>query len=244
MTTTAFSRVAIVTGASSGIGLGLTKVLLDAGYAVVATARTASRTPALVASEHLAIVDGDVGEEATAARVFGEATARFGRVDLLVNNAGIFLAKPFSAYSAADYAALVSTNLAGFFHMTQHAVRAMVPRKSGHIVSIGTSLAQLPVAGVPSALPILIKGGIEAATRSLAIELASAGIRANVVAAGIIDTPMNPPETHAALARLSPAGRLGTVAEVADAVLFLDRASFVSGEILHVDGGAHAGKWS
>jgi NAD(P)-dependent dehydrogenase (short-subunit alcohol dehydrogenase family) len=238
------TRVAIVTGASSGIGLFMTKALLSRGYAVVATSRTASHTKQLESSPRLATVDGDVGEERTAARAVEEARSRFGRVDLLVNNAGIFIAKPFVDYTLEDYSALLSTNLAGFFHMTQHALRAMSGARAGHIVNVGTSLATQPVAAVPSALPILIKGGIEAATRSLAIECAPLGIRVNTIAAGIIDTPMHPAQNHEFLRTLSPAGRIGTPAEMADALLYLESASFVSGEILHVDGGAHAGKWS
>jgi NAD(P)-dependent dehydrogenase (short-subunit alcohol dehydrogenase family) len=235
-------KVAIVTGASSGIGLGITRKLLERGYAVLATSRKVSRGGALEASPRLLRVDGDIGEASTAARVLSEVRERFGRLDLLVNNAGSFIAKPFTEYTSDDYAALLSTNLAGFFHMTQHALRYMVEGGSGHVVNIGTSLSGQPVAGVPSALPILSKGGIEAATRSLAIEYAARGIRMNTIAAGFIDTPMHPPENHGFLKALSPANRLGTTAEIAEAVLYLDSASFVSGEILHVDGGAHAGK--
>lgn len=238
------NKVAIVTGASSGIGLRITQALLGAGYSVVATSRRASSCPDLVASPHLALVDGDVADARTAERAVEETRARFGRLDLLVNNAGIFIAKPFTDYTSDDYDRLLSTNLAGFFHMTQHALRAMLEGPSGHIVNIGTSLAVQPIAGVPSALPILIKGGIEAATRSLAIEYAARGIRVNTIAAGIIDTPMHAPEKHEALKRLTPAHRLGTSAEMAEAVLYLESAAFVSGEVLHVDGGAHAGKWS
>jgi NAD(P)-dependent dehydrogenase (short-subunit alcohol dehydrogenase family) len=237
-------RVAIVTGASSGIGLAITRSLLDRGYAVVGTSRKASRRGTLDPSKNLAVVDGDVGDSSTAVRVVDEAMSRFGRVDVLVNNAGTFLAKPFTEYSSEEYATLLSTNLAGFFHMTQAALRIMVPQRSGHVVNIGTSLVATPIAGVPCALPILIKGGIESATRSLAIEYAAQGIRVNTVAAGIIDTPMHAKENHGSLAGLSPARRIGTAQEVADAVTYLDSASFVSGEILHLDGGAHAGKWS
>ena len=238
------SKVAIVTGASSGIGLEIARTLLQRGYSVVATSRSASSCAAFEPSAKLAVVDGDVGDARTAERVVDAAKTRFGALDLLVNNAGIFVSKPFTSYTSDDYARLLSTNLAGFFHMTQHALREMAPRKSGHVVNIGTSLAAQPIAGVPSALPILIKGGIEAATRSLAIEYASAGLRINTIAAGIIDTPMHPKEHHDLLAGLSPAGRIGTPTEIAAAVVYLESATFVSGEILHVDGGAHAGKWS
>jgi len=210
----------------------------------VATSRNASRCAELEASGKLVIVDGDVGDERTAERVTQAALSHFGSLDLLVNNAGIFLAKSFTDYTSADYEQLLSTNLAGFFHMTQHALRAMLERQAGHVINIGTSLAAQPVAGVPSALPILVKGGIEAATRSLAIEYASRGIRVNTIAAGIIDTPMHSSSDHEFLKELSPAKRLGTPSEIADAALFLDSASFISGEIVHLDGGAHAGKWS
>lgn len=236
------SKVAIVTGASSGIGYGITRALQGHGYSIVATSRKVSRSR-LEASPTVALVDGDVGDARTATEVVDVALSRFGRIDLLVNNAGIFIARPFTEYTNEDYAALVSTNLAGFFHMSQAALRPMTAQRSGHIVNIGTSLSSQPVAGVPSALPILIKGGVEAATRSLAIEYAAHGIRVNTLAAGAIDTPMHPKDSHDFLKGLSPAHRVGTVDEMADAVLFLESARFVSGEVLHVDGGAHAGKW-
>ncbi len=238
------SKVAIVTGASSGIGFIVAKTLLSRGYAVVATSRTVTRNAELGSHAKLALVDGDIGDRATAERVVSEAHRRFGRLDLLVNNAGIFLAKPFGDYTGEDYSRLLSTNLTGFFHMTQTALREMVTTGSGHVVNISTSLATQPVAGVPSALPILIKGGIEAATRSLAIEYAHRRIRVNTIAPGIIDTPMHAKENHPFLSGLSPAQRIGKASEVADAILYLDSADFVSGEVLHVDGGAHAGKWS
>lgn len=238
------NRAAIVTGASSGIGLAIAKALLERGYGVVATSRNASRCGELAGNSNVAFVDGDVGQAATAERAVATARSRFGGLQLLVNNAGSFLAKPFVDYTADDYAQLLSTNLAGFFHMTQQALRIMAPAKAGHIVNIGTSLSAQPVAGVPSALPILIKGGIEAATRSLAIEYAPLGIRVNTLAAGIIDTPMHAPESHGFLKELSPSKRLGTTQEMGDALLYLEGATFVSGEILHIDGGAHAGKWS
>lgn len=238
------SKVALVTGASSGIGLRVAQTLLERGYRVVAASRSASTHLALAEANRFVAVDGDVGEEGTAARAVEAAWTRFGGLDLLVNNAGIFVAKRFTDYTADDYAKLLATNLAGFFHMTQHVLRVMERGRSGHVVNIGTSLASQPVAGVPSALPILIKGGIEAATRSLAIEYASHGIRVNTIAPGIVDTPMHPKENHAFLQGLSPAGRIGTPLEIADAVLYLESATFVSGEVLHIDGGAHAGKWA
>ena len=237
-------RVAVVTGASSGIGLSIAGLLLARGYSVVATSRHATSSKVLGAATRLVLLDGDVGEARTAESVMREVRSRFGKLDLLVNNAGNFLAKPFTDYSADDYASLLSTNLAGFFHMTQHALREMLRANSGHIVNIGTSFAAQPIASVPCALPSLIKGGIEAATRSLSIEYAGRGIRINTIAAGIIDTPMHAKENHGFLKGLSPANRLGTAQEIAEAVVYLESASFVSGEILHVDGGAHAGKWS
>jgi NAD(P)-dependent dehydrogenase (short-subunit alcohol dehydrogenase family) len=238
------TKVALVTGASSGIGLQVAQTLLTHDYRVVVVSRTASRRRPLADKLRFLAVDGDVGEESTATRAFDAARTTFGALDLLVNNAGVFIAKPFTDYTAGDYATLVATNLAGFFHMTQHALRAMTAGQAGHIVNIGTSLAAQPVAGVPSALPILIKGGIEAATRSIAIEYAAQGIRMNTIAAGIIDTPMHAKEDPGFLQGLSPAHRIGTPSEIADAVLYLEAATFVSGEVLHVDGGAHAGKWA
>jgi NAD(P)-dependent dehydrogenase (short-subunit alcohol dehydrogenase family) len=236
-------KVAVVTGASSGIGLHVTQRLISHEYAVVATSRTASTRGILAPSARLVVIDGDVGDLDTAKQVVETAVTRFGRLDLLVNSAGTFVARPFIEYTRDDLTSLVRTNLHGFFHMTQAALRSMATAGSGHVVNIGTSLASQPIAGVPSALPILIKGGIEAATRSLAIEYAARGIRVNTIAAGIIDTPMHAPENHPFLRGLSPAGRIGTTEEIGDAVMYLESAPFVSGEILHVDGGAHAGKW-
>jgi len=238
------TRVAVVTGASSGIGLQIAQTLLTHDYRVVVVSRTASRRRPLADTSRFLAVDGDVGEESTATRAVDAARTTFGALDLLVNNAGVFIAKPFTDYTTSDYATLVATNMAGFFHMTQHALRAMSAGEGGHIVNIGTSLAAQPVAGVPSALPILIKGGIEAATRSIAIEYAAQGIRMNTIACGIIDTPMHANDDRGFLLGLSPAHRIGTPSEIADAVLFLEAATFVSGEVLHVDGGAHAGKWA
>jgi NAD(P)-dependent dehydrogenase (short-subunit alcohol dehydrogenase family) len=237
------NRIALVTGASSGIGLDLTRTLLARGDAVVALSRRAKERGTLTSSERLCVIDADVGDPGAAERAVAEAFRRFDGLDLVVNNAGIFRAKPFTEYTADDLAALVATNLAGFVHVTQAALRRMVSRGRGHVVNIGTSLAAQPVAGVPSALPILIKGGIEAATRSLAIEYASRGIRVNTIAAGIIDTPLHGGADKRALAGLSPAQRIGRPDEISAAVLYLDSAEFVSGEVLHVDGGAHAGRW-
>lgn len=236
------TKTAIVTGASSGIGLALARALVARGINVVANSRRISSAGTLSPSSSLTLVDGDIAAPEVAARVVAAADA-MGGVDLLVNNAGIFIAKPFVDYSAEDFNALVSTNLTGFLHVTQQAVRRMRERRSGHVVTISTSLADQPVAGVPAAIPILTKAGLNAVAKALAIEHAPEGIRFNTVAPGIIDTPMHKPETHEFLKGLHPISRLGSTSEIVDAVLYLDGASFVSGEVLHVDGGAHAGRW-
>jgi NAD(P)-dependent dehydrogenase (short-subunit alcohol dehydrogenase family) len=237
-------KVAIVTGASSGIGLAIAQGLHQAGYGVVAVARKATQSQALAQTESILSVDGDVGNPDTAKRTIELTLKRFDRVDLLVNNAGFFLSKPFVDYTAQEAEQLVSTNLLGFVHMTQATLPHLVDGGNGHVVSISSSLTVQPVFSVPSALPILIKGGLETATRSLSIEYAQRGVRFNAVAPGIIDTPMHAPDSHEFLKRLSPACRLGTPKEVFAAVYFLDQSTFISGEVLHVDGGAHAGKWS
>ena len=240
MTTT---KTAIVTGASSGIGLGLTTALLEHGYRVVANSRQITTAGTLTASADLALVDGDIAQPETAGTVVETAVRRFGSVDLLVNNAGIFIPKPFTDYTTEDFDRLVSTNLAGFLYVTQQAVRQMRTQGAGHIVNITTSLADQPIAGVSAAIPVLTKGGLNAATAALAIEFAGEGIRFNAIGAGIIDTPMHKPEIHEFLKSLHPIHRIGTVTEIVDAVLYLTDATFVTGEVLHVDGGAHAGKW-
>lgn len=230
-------KVAIVTGASQGIGAALVKGFRDRNYRVVATSRsiTQGSDPDILA------VPGDIADPATAERVVREALARFGRVDTLVNNAGIFIAKPFTDYTAEDFASKIATNLAGFFHITQQAAATMLKQGSGHIVSITTSLTDQAVSGVPTALANLTKGGINSATKALAIEYATQGIRVNAVSPGIIKTPMHAPQTHEFLANLHPVKRLGEVKDIVDAVLFLEGAPFVTGEILHVDGGQSAG---
>ncbi|HWU95706.1 MAG TPA: SDR family oxidoreductase [Sphingomonas sp.] len=230
-------KVAIVTGASQGIGAGIVAAYRARGYRVVATSRSvrAVDDPALLS------VAGDIGDPETGPRVVAEALARFGRVDTLVNNAGIFVAKPYTDYSPEDYARVVATNLTGFHFITQAAVAAMEKRGGGHIVSITTSLVRTANSKVPSVLASLTKGGIDAATRSLAIEYARRGIRVNAVSPGVIRTPMHAPETHAALAALHPVARLGEISDIVDAVLYLEDAAFVTGETLHVDGGQAAG---
>jgi NAD(P)-dependent dehydrogenase (short-subunit alcohol dehydrogenase family) len=230
-------KVAVITGASQGIGAGLVEAYLGKGYRVVATSRSikANGNPDMVA------VAGDIGDPATGPRVIDEAIKRFGRVDTLVNNAGIFVASPFTAYTAEQYGDVVATNLDGFFHITQAAVEAMERQGFGHVVSITTTLVEQPTSKVPSVLASLTKGGIAAATKSLAVEYAARGIRVNAVSPGIIKTPMHAVETHEFLAGLHPVGRLGDVSDIVDAVLFLEGAQFVTGEILHVDGGQIAG---
>ncbi|USQ95046.1 SDR family NAD(P)-dependent oxidoreductase [Caulobacter sp. RL271] len=230
-------KVAIITGASQGIGAELVKAYRDRDYRVVATSRSIQQG----SDPDILAVAGDIGDPATADRIVAEALARFGRIDTLVNNAGIFLAKPFTTYTADDFAAKVSTNLAGFFHITQRATAQMLKQGAGHIVSITTSLTDHALGDVPSVLASLTKGGINSATKSLAIELADKGVRVNAVSPGVIRTPMHAPETHAFLAALHPVNRLGEIRDVVDAVLYLESAGFVTGEILHVDGGQSAG---
>ncbi|MDX2152461.1 MAG: SDR family NAD(P)-dependent oxidoreductase [Bryobacteraceae bacterium] len=240
---TQHNQTAIVTGASSGIGLALTKGFLDAGYRVVANSRRLSSAGTLSPSENLALEDGDVSDPETGRNLVRCAEERFGRVDVLLNNAGIFVPKPFHEYTEEDYARVIATNLTGFFFVTQAAVRHMLGNGGGQIITISTTLAQQPVAGVNSALTNLTKGGLNSVTRELAIEYASKGIRVNAIAPGIIDTPMHKPEHHDYLKGLHPIPRLGAVEEIVDAALFLTRSPFITGEVLHVDGGAHAGKW-
>lgn len=230
-------KVAVITGASQGIGAGLVEAYLDKGYRVVATSRSvkANGNPDLLA------IAGDIGDPATGPRVIEEAIRQFGRIDTLVNNAGVFVASPFTAYTAEQYGDVVATNLDGFFHITQAAVETMERQGFGHVVSITTTLVDHPTSKVPSVLASLTKGGIAAATRSLAVEYATRGIRVNAVSPGIIKTPMHAPENHEFLAGLHPVNRLGEISDIVDAVLYLEGAPFVTGEILHVDGGQVAG---
>jgi NAD(P)-dependent dehydrogenase (short-subunit alcohol dehydrogenase family) len=232
-------KVAIITGASQGIGAGLVQGFRERGYRVVANSRSIKPSEAA----DLITVAGDVADPAVAKRMVDTAVARFGRVDTLVNNAGIFISKPFIEYSAEDFANVLSVNLAGFFHVSQQAAARMLSQRSGHIVNITTTLVDQPMVGVPAAMASLTKGGLDAVTRSLAIEYADKGIRVNAVSPGIIKTPMHPEETRAALAKLHPMQRLGEVKEIVEAVLYLDSAGFVTGEVLRVDGGQHAGRW-
>jgi NAD(P)-dependent dehydrogenase (short-subunit alcohol dehydrogenase family) len=230
-------KVAIITGASQGIGAGLVKAYRDRNYRVVANSRSIkpSSDPDILA------VAGDIADPKTAQRIVSEAIARFGRIDTLVNNAGIFVAKPFTDYTDEDYLSVLSINLGSFFQVTKRVAAEMLKQGSGHIVQITTSLVDHANSNVPSVLASLTKGGLNAATKSLAIEYASKGIRVNAVAPGVIKTPMHTPETHEFLANLHPVRRMGETKDIVDAVLFLEGAPFVTGEILHVDGGQSAG---
>ncbi|WP_262057341.1 SDR family NAD(P)-dependent oxidoreductase [Streptomyces sp. STR69] len=230
-------KVAIVTGASQGIGAGVVDAYRKLGYAVVATSRTIAPTD----DADILTVQGDIADPATAERVVAAAIERFGRIDTVVNNAGVFVAKPFTDYTADDYASVLGINLAGFFRITQLAVPHLLAQGGGHVVSVTTSLVDNADARVPSVLASLTKGGIQSATKSLAIEYATRGIRVNAVSPGTIKTPMHAEETHDFLAALHPVGRMGEVGDIVDAVLFLENAPFVTGEILHVDGGMSAG---
>ena len=233
----ATTKVAIITGASQGIGAGLVAGFRGAGYAVVGN----SRSIGAVEERDYLTVEGDIAQAETARRVVDRALDRFGRIDSLINNAGIFIAKPFTDYTADEYAAITAVNLTGFFHITQAAIQHMVTRGSGHIVNITTSIVDRPSSQRPSALVALTKGGLAAATRSLAIEYAERGIRVNAVAPGIIRTPTHDAASYEGLAALHPLGRLGEIDDVVEGILYLERATFVTGEILHIDGGQSAG---
>jgi NAD(P)-dependent dehydrogenase (short-subunit alcohol dehydrogenase family) len=230
-------KVAIITGASQGIGAGLVAGFRDSGYAVVGTSRSIRPSDA---SDYIS-VQGDIADAGTAERVVELALDRFGRIDSLINNAGIFIGKPFTDYTPDDYAAITTVNLAGFFHITQRVIRQMVRQGGGHVVNVSTSLVDHASRDRPSALSVLTKGGLAAVARSLAIEYASRGVRVNAVALGVIRTPAHDPATYAGLAALHPVGRLGEISDVVDAILYLERATFVTGEVLHVDGGQAAG---
>jgi NAD(P)-dependent dehydrogenase (short-subunit alcohol dehydrogenase family) len=237
-------RTVIVTGASQGIGAALVKTFLERGYSVVASSRNMTRSGAFVPSDKLALVDGDIGQLATATKIVETATSRFRSIDALINNAGIFFSKAFTDYTTEDFEVLSSTNLEGFIHVTQLAIKQMVAQKSGgSIVSITTTLAGHPIAGENASVPMITKGGIEAITRSLAMEYAKDGIRVNAVAPGVVDTPMHKNDPKELLKSLSPLARIVDVQDIADAVLYLTEARLVTGEVLHVDGGAHVGKW-
>jgi NAD(P)-dependent dehydrogenase (short-subunit alcohol dehydrogenase family) len=232
-------KVAVITGGSQGIGAGLVEGYRQRGWAVVASARRfkPAQDPDIVT------VEGDIAEPGTADRIIGAAVDRFGHVDTLVNNAGVYISKPFTDYTAADYALITGVNLAGFLWLTQRAITEMLRQGQGHVVNISATIAERPDSGTPAVLTALTKAGLAAAARSLAIEYASRGIRVNAVAPGIIKTPMHPAASYAMPAdKLPPLGRIGQVSDVVDAILFLESASYITGEVVHVDGGQAAGR--
>jgi NAD(P)-dependent dehydrogenase (short-subunit alcohol dehydrogenase family) len=235
------TKTAIVTGAQGGIGSGLVEGFLKKGYNVVATSRRV--TQSLTASPNLALIDGDIGKQETAAKAVEAAIQRFGTIDVLVNNAGIYRTKPFTDFTTDDFNALVSTNLLGFLYITQLTVKQMLKQKSGNVVTISAALVDQPVAGVNASVSMITKGGLNAVTRSLAIEYAKEDIRFNAVAPGVVDSPMHKNDPKDFLKTFQPMGRIVEVQDIVDAVLFLAEADQITGEILRVDGGAHAGRW-
>lgn len=237
-------KTAIVTGASQGIGAGVVKAFVERGFNVVANSRKVTQSTEVKASDGVALVDGHIGEPATAARIIETALSRFHSIDVLVNNAGIFFTKPFTDYTAEDFKSLVSTNLEGFLYITQLAVKQMLAQKTGgSIVSITAALARNPIRGVPAAVPMITKGGLETITQHLAMEYAKDGIRVNAVAPGVVLTPMHGNDPKEVLESLSPMGRPSTIKDIVDAVMYLTDAATVTGDILYVDGGAHFGRW-
>jgi NAD(P)-dependent dehydrogenase (short-subunit alcohol dehydrogenase family) len=230
--------VVIITGGSQGIGAGLVTAYRERGWAVVASSRTIKPS----GDPDVLTVPGDAAEQATAERIVSAAIGRFGHIDTLINNAGVFIAKPFTEYTAADYATMTDVNLAGFFWLTQRAITEMLARGRGHVVNITATLADRASSSSPAALTALTKGGLAAVTRSLAVEYAARGIRVNAVSPGIIQTPVHPAESYAGLgSQLPPLGHVGQVSDIVDGILFLESAPFVTGEILHIDGGEIAG---
>jgi NAD(P)-dependent dehydrogenase (short-subunit alcohol dehydrogenase family) len=236
-------KTVIVTGASQGIGARLVKTFLERGYQVVATARGMEKS-GFQASKQLALVDGDIGEASTAKNVATAAIEQFGGIDTLVNNAGIFFTKPFTDYTTEDVRKLISTNLYGFIYLSQLAIKQMQTQKQGgSVVSITTSMVDHPIAGVTASVPMMTKGGIESISKNLAMEYAKEGIRLNTVAPGVVDTPLHKDHPADYLRTRSPMGSIADAQEIADAVVFLAEAPHITGEVLHVDGGAHLGKW-
>ena len=230
--------VVIITGGSQGIGAGLVTAYRERGWAVVASSRTIKPS----GDPDVLTVPGDAAEQATAERIVSAAIGRFGHIDTLINNAGVFIAKPFTEYTAADYATMTGVNLAGFFWLTQRAITEMLARGRGHVVNITATLVDRASSSSPAALTALTKGGLAAVTRSLAVEYAARGIRVNAVSPGIIQTPVHPAESYAGLgSQLPPLGHVGQVSDIVDGILFLESAPFVTGEILHIDGGEIAG---
>jgi NAD(P)-dependent dehydrogenase (short-subunit alcohol dehydrogenase family) len=235
------NKTAIVTGAREGIGAGLVEGFLKKGYNVVATSRKV--TQSLTASTSLVLVDGDIGSQETAAKTVEAAAMHFGPIDVLVNNAGIFRTKPFTEFTTDDFNALISTNLLGFLYITQLTVKQMLKQKSGNVVNISAALVDQPVAGVDASVSMITKGGLNAVTRSLAIEYAKDGIRFNAVAPGVVESPLHKDDSKDYLRTFQPMGKIVEVKDIVEAVLFLAEADQVTGEILRVDGGAHAGRW-
>ena len=237
-------KTAIVTGASQGIGAGIVKAFAERGFNVVATSRKVTQSTEVAASDHVALVDGDIGEPATAATIVETALSRFKSIDVLINNAGIFFTKPFTDYTAADFKSLVSTNVAGFLYVTQLSIKQMLVQKTGgSIVTITAALARNPIRGVTAAVPMITKGGLETITQHLAMEYAKDGIRVNAVAPGVVYTPLHRETPKEVMESLSPMGRPSTVKDITDAVMYLTDATTVTGDILHVDGGSHFGRW-
>jgi NAD(P)-dependent dehydrogenase (short-subunit alcohol dehydrogenase family) len=237
-------KTAIVTGASQGIGAGIARTLVERGFNVVANSLKMTQSTEVAASDHVALVDGDIGDPETAARIAETALSRFRTIDVLVNNAGIFFTKPFTDYTAEDFKSLVSTNLGGFLYPTQLAVKQMLAQKTGgSIVTITAALTRNPIRDVTAAVPMITKGGLETATRHLAMEYAKEGIRVNAVAPGVVYTPMHRNTPKEVMEAQSPMGRPSMVKDVVDAVLYLTDAATVTGQTLYVDGGAHFGRW-
>jgi NAD(P)-dependent dehydrogenase (short-subunit alcohol dehydrogenase family) len=237
-------KTVIVTGGSQGIGAGLVKAFLDRGYSVVANSRNISKSGAFAARDKLALVDGSIAEAATAAKIAEVAKSKFRSIDALVNNAGIYFSKQFTDYTIDDLRSLVSVNIEGFFFISQLVIKQMLAQKTGgSIVNITTTMADHPIAGVNCAVPMITKGGLEAVTRSLAMEYAKQGIRVNAVAPGVVDTPMHEDHPKDVLKTLQPMGQIVDVKDIVDAIVYLTEAGQVTGEVLHVDGGAHVGKW-
>src|SRR5947207_5096367 len=237
-------KTAIVTGASQGIGAGIVKGFVERGCSVVANSRKVTQSTEIAASNHVALVDGHIGEPATAARIVETALSRFKSIDVLVNNAGIFFTKPFTDYAAEDLKSLVSTNVEGFLYVTQLTVKQMLAQKTGgSIVTITAALAANPIVGVQASVPMITKRGLDTITKHLAIEYAKDGIRFNAVAPGVVDTPLHKNDRKEVLQTLNPMGVLSSVKDVVDAVMYLTDAATVTGDILYVDGGAHIGRW-
>ena len=237
-------KTVIVTGGSQGIGAGLVKSFLDRGYNVVANSRNITTSGAFETSDKLALVDGNIAEPATAAKIIEVANRKFGSIDALVNNAGIYFSKPFTDYTIEDLRALSSVNIEGFLFITQLVIKQMLAQESGgSIVNITSTMVDHPIAGANSAVPMITKGGLQAVTRSLAMEYAKHGIRVNAVAPGVVDTPMHKDEPKDPFKALQPLGGISEIKDIVDAVVYLTEAKQVTGEVLHVDGGAHVGKW-